>query len=122
MPYLTNGTAGLFWIRAFAYMCSNSYSIASCILPGAKGNRERGGQNAKEGSGRIAVDKGFLEEWGGALDTVSELKSLWIEGLKHASEILWRGSREGLRDSPGRSGIEILESFGLKHAMLEAVF
>ena len=54
MLYLTNGTAGLFWIRAFAYMC---YSIAACILPGqAKGNWERGGQNAKEGSGRIAVD------------------------------------------------------------------
>jgi len=122
MPYLTNGTAGLFWIRAFAYMSSNSYSIVSCILQGAKGNRERGGQNDKEGSGRIAVDKGLLEEWGGALDTVSELMSLWIEGLKHASEILWRRSREGLRDSPGRSGIQILESFGLKHAMLEALF
>ena len=120
MLYLTNGTAGLFWIRAFAYMC---YSIAACILPGqAKGNGERGGQNAKEGSGRIAVDKGFLEEWGGALDTVSELKTLWIEGLKHASAILWRRSREGLRDSPCRSGIEILESFGLKHATLEALF
>ena len=79
MPYLTNGTAGLFWIRAFAYMCTNRYSIASCILPGqAQGNRERGGQNVKEGSRRIAVDKEFLEEWGGALGTGSELKSLWI--------------------------------------------
>ena len=78
MLYLTNGTAGLFWIRVFAYMSSNSYSIVSCILQGAKGNRERGGQNDKEGSGRIAVDKGFLEEWGGALGTGSELKSLWI--------------------------------------------
>ena len=122
MPYLTNGTAGLFWIRASAYMSSNSYSIVSCILQGAKGNRERGGQNDKEASGRIAVDKGLLEEWGGALDSVSELKTLWIEGLKHASEILWRRSREGLRDSPCRSGIEILESFGLKHATLEALF
>ena len=65
MPYLTNGTAGLTWIRAFAYMCSNSVSIASCILPGqANGNGERGGQNAKEGSGRIAVDM-VLKLYGG---------------------------------------------------------